>query len=160
MQSPPLTCQQTTPRNCTMGSFYEQPCPRLTGRLSVSTIRAGSAASAEAADACFNSGECALPTYDYRCPNCAHVFELRQSFHSEPVADCPKCNHKSGRLFHSPAIIYKGSGFYTTDYKNNHASSPDYSKDSSSKAEDSSNSEAAEISKEKSPTESSAADSN
>ena len=89
-----------------------------------------------------------MPTYDYSCTNCAHTFELRQPFESEPIADCPKCNHKARRLFHSPAIIYKGSGFYTTDYKNNHASSPDYSN-----GEESSKSESTAASTDKSAKE-------
>ena len=96
-----------------------------------------------------------MPTYDYRCTNCAHTFELRQSFESEPVTACPKCNHKARRLFHTPAIIYKGSGFYTTDYKNNHASSPDYSKDSASTTgEDSSKAEPTAATKDKAAEES------
>ena len=73
-----------------------------------------------------------MPTYDYHCSSCGHTFELRQTFASEPVTACPRCSRKVQRLFHAPAIIYKGSGFYTTDYKNNHTSSPDYSKDASS----------------------------
>ena len=100
-----------------------------------------------------------MPTYDYSCTNCAHIFELRQPFESEPVTACPKCSHKARRLFHSPAIIYKGSGFYTTDYKNNHASSPDYSKDDSSKGEESSKSESTEASKDKSAAGSTAKES-
>lgn len=96
-----------------------------------------------------------MPTYDYRCTTCAHTFELRQSFDSEPVAPCPKCNHNSRRLFHTPAIIYKGSGFYTTDYKNNHASSPDYSKDgSSTTGKDSSKAEPGATTKDKTAKES------
>ena len=66
------------------------------------------------------------------------------------MTSCPKCNHDARRLFHTPAIIYKGSGFYTTDYKNNHTNSPDYSKDSSSTTgEDSSKTEPAAATKDK-----------
>jgi predicted nucleic acid-binding Zn ribbon protein len=44
------------------------------------------------------------------------VFELKQSFSAEPVADCPECGSRSRRKFHAVPVIYKGSGFYTTDY--------------------------------------------
>ena len=102
-----------------------------------------------------------MPTYDYRCTNCTHTFELRQSFESEPVTTCPKCDHKARRLFHTPVIIYKGSGFYTTDYKNNQASSPDYSKDgASTTGEDSSKAEPAAASKDKAAEKSTPKESN
>ena len=58
-----------------------------------------------------------MPRYDYECLSCGHVFELRQSFDDAPEATCPQCAGKSRRKFHAVPIIYKGSGFYTTDYK-------------------------------------------
>ena len=57
-----------------------------------------------------------MPRYDYECLSCSHVFELKQSFSDEPVADCPECGNRSRRKFHAVPVIYKGSGFYTTDY--------------------------------------------
>ena len=57
-----------------------------------------------------------MPRYDYECLSCSHVFELKQSFSAEPVADCPECGNRSRRKFHAVPVIYKGSGFYTTDY--------------------------------------------
>jgi len=57
-----------------------------------------------------------LPRYDYECLGCAHTFELKQSFSSEPVGICPECGCNSRRKFHAVPVIYKGSGFYTTDY--------------------------------------------
>ena len=57
-----------------------------------------------------------MPRYDYECLSCSHVFELKQSFSDEPVADCPECGSRSRRKFHAVPVIYKGSGFYTTDY--------------------------------------------
>ena len=65
-----------------------------------------------------------MPLYDYECDGCGHVFELRQSFSAEPVGDCPKCSGVSRRKFHAVPIIYKGSGFYTTDYKKSGYSPP------------------------------------
>ena len=58
-----------------------------------------------------------MPRYDYQCSSCSHVFELRQSFNEEPFGVCPQCAGTARRKFHAVPIIYKGSGFYTTDYK-------------------------------------------
>ena len=57
-----------------------------------------------------------MPRYDYRCTVCGSQFELRQSFDSSPVADCPDCGAISNRKIHAPPVIFKGSGWYVTDY--------------------------------------------
>ena len=57
-----------------------------------------------------------MPRYDYECDACGHRFELRQGFGAERVAECPLCSGHSRRKFHAVPIIYKGTGFYTTDY--------------------------------------------
>ena len=60
-----------------------------------------------------------MPTYDYECGSCEHAFELFQSI-TEPVKKkCPRCGRKSlRRLFGTgAALIFKGSGFYQTDYR-------------------------------------------
>lgn len=57
-----------------------------------------------------------MPLYDYECLSCGHSFELRQSFHEAGVGICPKCSGSARRKFHAVPVIYKGSGFYTTDY--------------------------------------------
>ena len=57
-----------------------------------------------------------MPRYDYECKTCGHHFELRQSFASEPVANCPVCSNGARRLIHSVPIVFKGSGFYVNDY--------------------------------------------
>ena len=59
-----------------------------------------------------------MPTYDYECDGCKHKFEQWQSFHDEALKKCPKCKKaKLRRLFGSgAAILFKGSGFYETDY--------------------------------------------
>ena len=59
-----------------------------------------------------------MPLYDYECVECGYVFELRRSFDSEPKAICSRCEGVSRRKFHPVPIIFKGSGFYKTDYKN------------------------------------------
>ena len=58
-----------------------------------------------------------MPLYDYECLSCGHIFELRQSFDALPEGTCPECEGSSRRRFNAVPIIYKGSGFYTTDYK-------------------------------------------
>ena len=57
-----------------------------------------------------------MPRYDYRCTSCSHEFELVQSFKDAGSGNCPKCSSSSQRVFHAVPVIYKGSGFYTTDY--------------------------------------------
>ncbi len=65
-----------------------------------------------------------MPTYDYRCLECNHKFELFQSMTAEPVSVCPECGGKVKRLIGAGAgPIFKGSGFYQTDYKNKSSSS-------------------------------------
>ncbi len=56
-----------------------------------------------------------MPIYEYECGVCHFHFERKQRFDEEPVAMCPKCQGKARRVLHSLPIIYKGSGFYTTD---------------------------------------------
>jgi len=57
-----------------------------------------------------------VPIYEYECNDCGCHFEKRQSFHDEPVAICPECEGKARRVLHAVPIIFKGSGFYVTDY--------------------------------------------
>lgn len=59
-----------------------------------------------------------MPTYDYECTECGHEFEEFQSMTAEPLKQCPKCKGKVKRLIGAGAsIIFKGSGFYATDYR-------------------------------------------
>lgn len=66
-----------------------------------------------------------MPTYDYRCEACGHEMEVFQSMSDERLTKCPKCGeNKLRRLIGSGAgIIFKGSGFYETDYKRSRSSS-------------------------------------
>ena len=57
-----------------------------------------------------------MPLYEYQCESCAHRFEVIQKYSDPPVAVCPKCGGEVRKLFSSPAIQFKGSGFYITDY--------------------------------------------
>jgi putative FmdB family regulatory protein len=56
-----------------------------------------------------------MPLYEYECDACSHRFEVIQKF-SDPPGTCPKCGSKVQKLPSSPAIQFKGSGFYITDY--------------------------------------------
>lgn len=57
-----------------------------------------------------------MPLYEYQCDQCAHRFEVIQKFSDAPIAVCPKCGGPVQKLLSSPAIQFKGSGFYLTDY--------------------------------------------
>ncbi len=60
-----------------------------------------------------------MPTYDYECDACDHKFELYQSITADPEKTCPKCKKKKLRrlIGTGGAIVFKGSGFYQTDYR-------------------------------------------
>jgi putative FmdB family regulatory protein len=58
-----------------------------------------------------------MPTYGYRCSNCGHEFEIQQRMSDPPLKACPKCQGKLGKILYPVGISFKGSGFYTTDYK-------------------------------------------
>lgn len=84
-----------------------------------------------------------MPTYEYACPKCGHTFEQFQSMQDAPLKKCPNCK-KTGvkRLIGGGAgLIFKGSGFYITDYKKKSGSVSDSSSStSSSKSESKSDS--------------------
>jgi putative FmdB family regulatory protein len=58
-----------------------------------------------------------MPTYEYRCPECSNEFELFQKMSDEPVAPCTRCGKPAvRRLSGGAGLLFKGSGFYITDY--------------------------------------------
>jgi len=60
-----------------------------------------------------------MPTYEYKCTTCHYCFEKIQGMNDEPLSKCPKCGAKVKRLIGAGSgLIFKGSGFYCTDYKN------------------------------------------
>lgn len=64
-----------------------------------------------------------MPLYEYECESCGHRFErIHQKFSDPPVETCPKCGGKVHKLISSPAIQFKGSGWYITDYSKKSAS--------------------------------------
>ena len=59
-----------------------------------------------------------MPTYDYRCPQCGNDFEKFQKMSDEPGAECPSCGAAAERRLSGGAgLLFKGSGFYITDYR-------------------------------------------
>jgi putative FmdB family regulatory protein len=56
-----------------------------------------------------------MPTYEYRCTK-GHTFEVIQSINDAPLTKCQVCGSPVERVLHSPAVHFKGSGFYNTDY--------------------------------------------
>jgi putative FmdB family regulatory protein len=66
-----------------------------------------------------------MPTYEYRCKSCGHEFEEVQTMSSEPLIMCPKCAKPTLKRLMSGGVglIFKGSGFYETDYKKSKSSS-------------------------------------
>src|SRR5215210_1041217 len=57
-----------------------------------------------------------MPLYEYECEACAHRFEVIQKYSDPPVDVCPRCGSVVRKLFSSPAIQFKGTGWYITDY--------------------------------------------
>jgi putative FmdB family regulatory protein len=56
-----------------------------------------------------------MPIYEYRCDE-GHAFEVMQRITEDPIEVCEICGARAARVFHAPAVHFKGSGFYTTDY--------------------------------------------
>ena len=91
-----------------------------------------------------------MPTYEYECETCGHCFETFQSMTEEPIRKCPSCGRKKVRrlIGRGGAVIFKGSGFYSTDYR-----SPEYQ--SKSRAEGGAGTSSGGTRSEKSPKNSS-----
>ncbi|WP_455242102.1 FmdB family zinc ribbon protein [Petrachloros mirabilis] len=57
-----------------------------------------------------------MPIYEYQCDGCACKFEVKQSIKDDPIKTCERCGQSVRRLISSPGIMFKGSGWYITDY--------------------------------------------
>ncbi len=91
-----------------------------------------------------------MPLYEYECKKCGHRFEKIQKFSDRMVKKCPECGGQVEQMISAPAVQFKGSGWYVTDYANkSHTPGSDSGRDSKRE----------EKSKEGSSTESSAKDS-
>ncbi|MFA6349641.1 MAG: FmdB family zinc ribbon protein [Candidatus Omnitrophota bacterium] len=70
-----------------------------------------------------------MPTYEYECSHCGNQFEAFQRMTDKPLEECPKCHKKVKRLISSGSgVIFKGSGFYATDYRKGSSSGSSCSK--------------------------------
>ena len=84
----------------------------------------------------FTNKEACLPLYEYKCKKCGRRFEKIRKFSDPPFTTCESCGGKLEQLLSSPAIRFKGSGWYVTDYaKKSSAPSSNSSDDSSSSSE-------------------------
>jgi putative FmdB family regulatory protein len=59
-----------------------------------------------------------VPIYEYQCDGCGYQFEVKQSIKDAPLNTCERCGKSLRRLISSPGIMFKGSGWYVTDYSN------------------------------------------
>lgn len=59
----------------------------------------------------------AMPIYEYACTNCGERTEAKQSFDDPPLEECPHCGGKLRKLYSPVGVVFKGSGFYSTDAK-------------------------------------------
>jgi putative FmdB family regulatory protein len=67
-----------------------------------------------------------MPLYEYQCKKCGHRFEKIQKFSDKPVKKCPECGGPVEQTISAPAVQFKGSGWYVTDYaKKSHAPESD-----------------------------------
>ncbi len=88
-----------------------------------------------------------MPLFEYECRQCSERVELIQNFSDAPPAHCTKCGGEMKKLFSSPAIQFKGSGFYKTDYGAKSESKSDSKSESKSESASDSKSESKSESK-------------
>jgi len=74
-----------------------------------------------------------MPLYEYQCKKCGHLFERIQKFSDKPVKKCPECGGPVEQTISAPAVQFKGSGWYVTDYAKKGSSAAPSSGDSGSK---------------------------
>jgi putative FmdB family regulatory protein len=76
-----------------------------------------------------------MPLYEYKCKKCGHRFEKIQKFSDPPVKKCPECGGAVEQLLSAPAVQFKGSGWYVTDYAKKGGSAAGSTESGSEKAE-------------------------
>ncbi len=90
-----------------------------------------------------------MPTYGYRCSECGHELEVRQRMSDAPLRVCPECSGALRKLLYPVGVQFKGSGFYTTDYRNGGSGSKRESGEASSSSGESNGSSSSEKKTEK-----------
>ena len=102
-----------------------------------------------------------MPIYEYRCEQ-GHLFEVMQRMSDDPVQTCETCEAPVSRVFRPPAVHFKGSGFYNTDYgtrKRNRESSDGHKSESSSESKPSGSSDSGSSSSDSKSSDSKSSDS-
>src|ERR1041385_8341861 len=94
-----------------------------------------------------------MPLYEYQCKKCHHRFEKIQKFSDKPMKKCPDCGGPVEQLISAPAVQFKGSGWYVTDYAKKGSTASSSSSDSDSSTKDVSSKDSKETKKEKPKTE-------
>lgn len=90
-----------------------------------------------------------MPIYEYECEKCHHLFEELQPFTDKIIKECPQCGDRANRLISQGAgLIFKGTGFYITDYARKKTPEPSETKKSDSSKEKKSDSDTTSKSKE------------
>ncbi|MBK5259788.1 MAG: hypothetical protein JJE51_09360 [Thermoanaerobaculia bacterium] len=92
-----------------------------------------------------------MPLFEYECRQCSERVELIQKLSDAPPSHCTKCGGEMKKLFSSPAIQFKGSGFYKTDYGSKSESKSESSSESKSETKSDSKSESKSETKSESP---------
>ena len=92
-----------------------------------------------------------MPTYQYRCTECAHTFEQFQSFTDDALTVCPECGGRLRKVFNAVGVVFKGSGFYRNDSRGN-GSSPSATPSSTEGSSGDSSSSASSSSSTSSPS--------
>ena len=92
-----------------------------------------------------------MPLYEYQCKKCKHTFEKIQKFSDPEIKKCPECGGPVEKLLSAPAVQFKGTGWYVTDYAKSGAGSGSKSAKDDSPAESASTETKAEKSEDKKP---------
>ncbi|HSS99720.1 MAG TPA: FmdB family zinc ribbon protein [Terriglobales bacterium] len=93
-----------------------------------------------------------MPLYEYQCKKCHHRFEKIQKFSDKPMKKCPDCGGPVEQMISAPAVQFKGSGWYVTDYaKKGSSAGSTSSSDSDSSTKDTSSKDSKETKKEEKP---------
>ena len=94
-----------------------------------------------------------MPIYEYQCTQCSERHEIIQKFSDAPMAHCPSCGGGMKKLFSSPAIQFKGSGFYKTDYPSASSGKPESKSSSTAETKSESKSDTKSESKSEAKSE-------
>ena len=92
-----------------------------------------------------------MPLYEYQCKKCHYRFEKIQKFSDKPMKKCPDCGGPVEQLISAPAVQFKGSGWYVTDYAKKGSTASSSSSDGDSATKDTASKDSKETKKEEKP---------